>query len=342
MRVGIICPYDMSRPGGVQAQVTGLARALRERGDEVTVIAPGLTEGPGYIDLGGTVSVPGNGSMVPLSVNPRVGRLIEDAAGDLELLHVHEPFMPTVSVAALRVGKPVVATFHAAPSAIGVGLYSLAGERIGRLLGDGVRVVTAVSATAADALHESLAVRIIPNAVDVDSYAGDGGRVGSRVCFLGRDERRKGLDVLLDAWADVIEGRPDAELFVMGAKRDYPGIVWMGRVDDSTKVDVLSSAVVYVAPNLGGESFGITLIEAMAAGAAVLASDLTSFRDVAGDAGRFFEPGDSRELAAELISLLDDPESIAAMSDAGRKRAAAFDWSVVAAAYRSAYEEALS
>lgn len=343
MRIGLVCPYDMSRPGGVQAQVRGLAKVLTESGDDVTVIAPGLPDSPGDVDLGPTVAVPGNGSMVPLSVNPRVGRRIEEAVGDLELLHVHEPFMPTVSVAALRVGTPVVATFHAAPSALGVGLYALAGSQIQKVLGNAVKIVTAVSETAAHPLHESLNVRIIPNAIDVSSFhCEEVDRLPKRVCFLGRDEPRKGLDVLLDAWTTVTRDVPEAELVVMGTERDDVGIVWKGQVDDATKSEVLCSSQIYVAPNLGGESFGIVLVEAMAAGAAVVASDLPSFREVGRDAVRYFESGDSNDLAARLLALLDDAQTVAAMSEAGKARVGDFDWSKVAAEYRSAYAEALS
>ncbi len=135
---------------------------------------------------------------------------------------------------------------------------------------------------------------------------------------------------------------PAADLVVMGSQRGGAGITWLGRVDLETKVRMLGSSAVYVAPNLGGESFGIVLVEAMAAGTAVVASDLQAFREVAGDAAIYFEPGDSAALAARLNELIGSPEKAAAMGEAGTRRAAEFDWSIVAPRYRQMYEKALS
>ncbi len=342
MRVGLVCPYDMSRPGGVQAQVRGLASALTEMGDEPTVFAPGLSGVMEGVDLGSTVSIPGNGSMAPISVNPLVGSRLRREARDMDLLHVHEPLMPMVSLAALRAGPPIVATFHAAPRGLAATVYSLFGNRLERLLGGNVAAVTAVSETAASPLPDTLDVQIVPNGVDTNAFDLDVPRVPTRVCFLGRDERRKGLDVLIEAWGKVAEDHPDAELVVIGIDRGITGVTWFGSVDDHTKNETLASSAIYVAPNLGGESFGIVLVEAMAAGAALLVSDLDSFRDVAGEAARYFTVGDSRALAASLTTLLSNPAEVSAMSVEGRHRAERFDWNVVAASYRTVYEEALS
>lgn len=342
MRVGLVCPYDLSKPGGVQAQVMGLARGLREAGDEPTIIGPGLPDGVPGVDLGPTVSIPGNRSRVPLSADPRVRGLLRRSTESIELLHVHEPLMPMVSLAALRVSLPVVATFHAAPSAMGVRFYRLLGAGLGRVLGPNVRKVTAVSPTAAAPVASTIDVALVPNGVDVDAFAADVDRQTKRVAFLGRDEKRKGLDVLLEAWPDVSTAVPDAELYVMGAHRSREGITWRGPVDDASKVEGLGSSAIYVAPNLGGESFGVVLVEAMAAGAAVVASDLPSFRNVGAEAARYFETGNPRALAATLIELLESPEAIEELAAAGRARARRYDWETVVAEYRHVYQEALS
>ena len=342
MRIGLVCPYDLSKPGGVQGQVRALDVQLRGLGDETLVIAPGLPDDTPGLDLGDTISIPGNRSRVPLSVDPRVGRSIREASDDLDVLHVHEPLMPTVSLAALRAGPPVVVTFHAAPGRAATGLYRTLGPRMRKLLGPNVKRLTAVSRTAAGVIPRDLDFTIVPNGVDTTFFETSVERLPGRVAFLGRDERRKGLDVLLEAWRAVSQVVPDAELVVMGADRGETGATWMGSVDDASKAEVLGSSAVYVAPHLGGESFGVVLVEAMAAGAAVLASDLTAFRDVGGDAVRYFATGSSGDLAGALIALLHDQDTVAKLSAAGRLRAQRFDWPVVVDQYRELYAEAIS
>jgi phosphatidylinositol alpha-mannosyltransferase len=342
MRIGLVCPYDLSKPGGVQAQVLGLGEALRSFGDEVSVIGPGLPESVDGVDLGTSVTVPGNGSMMPISLDPRVRSVIRKASSGLDLLHIHEPLMPTVSFGALRAGPPVVATFHAAPERVAKRFYDFAGPYLARILGENVRTVTAVSETAAEAVRNHMSVVIVPNGLDVATMSTDQERTPLRVAFLGRDEPRKGLDLLLESWGDVSDAVPDAELVVMGASRGSHDVEWMGRVDDETKIQVLNSAAVLVAPNTGGESFGIVLVEAMAAGAAVLASDLQSFRDVGGEAVRYFRTGDVSDLTAKLVELLDDDKARSDLARRGRMRADQFDWDTVGAAYRAVYEKSLS
>lgn len=342
MRIGLVCPYDLSKPGGVQAQVEGLARALATGGDDVTLIGPGLPDHHQGVDLGPSFSIPGNGSVVPIAIDPRVARHVKEAAKNLDILHVHEPLMPFASLTALRAGTPVVATFHAAPGAMGAGLYRILKSRLRQVLGPNVKRVTAVSATAAAPLPESLDITLVPNGLDVAVFAGDSKRVAGRVAFLGRDEPRKGLDILLRAWPTVTDQRDAAELVVMGAKRDDQSITWKGRVDDETKASILGSSEIYVAPNTGGESFGIVLLEAMAAGTPVVASDLDAFRDVAGDVARYFKVGDSEDLAALLVSLLGSETERREMSEAGLAHVSQFDWENVAIRYRTLYEESLS
>ncbi|MGH8945895.1 MAG: glycosyltransferase family 4 protein [Acidimicrobiia bacterium] len=342
MKVGLVCPYDLSLPGGVQNQVLALATRLNALGEETVVIGPGLPEGVAGLDLGATVSVPGNRSRAPISLDPRVRGLIREGAADCDVLHVHEPLMPTVSLASLRAGPPVVVTFHAAPGIVVRGLYRGLSHGVRLVLGPMVRRVTAVSSTAAAPLWAGMEVAIVANGVDVGAMLVPTERRSHRVAFLGRDEPRKGLDLLLEVWPRVLAAVPDAELVVMGADRGTPGVQWLGRVGDDVKAEMLSSSSVFVAPHTGGESFGITLVEAMAAGAAVVASNLGAFVDVAQNAARYFPVGDVSRLADALIELLDDREVREVLASRGEVRAANFDWSHVLKAYRAEYRAAFT
>ncbi len=336
IRVGLVCPYDLSAPGGVQTQVLGLADYLNRSGDEAVVIGPGLPQGIEGVDLGRSLAIPGNGSMVPVSVDPRARTRLRAVAASVDLFHVHEPLMPLVSLFANHAGPPVVATFHAAPGRAGRLVYRLTRPLFDRLLGN-VVAKTAVSPIAAAVLPQGNNVEIIPNGLAVDAMRVDVAREDHKVVFLGRDEPRKGLDVLLRAWPQVIDAFPGASLVVLGADRGLPGVTWMGRVDDDTRARELSSAALFVAPHIGGESFGIVLVEAMAAGAAVVASNLDAFVAVAEGAARFFPVGDSGALADMIVGLLDDPTERSRLTTAGEARAARYDWAVVGAAYRDLY-----
>lgn len=342
MRIGLVCPYDLSQPGGVQTQVLGLAKTLRGMGEQVSVIGPGLGSGVPGVDLGATASVPGNRSKAPISLDPRLGKVIEVVGRDLDLLHVHEPLMPTASLLGLRAGPPVVATFHADPGKLVRRIYATSGRAFAAVLGDRVRALTAVSATAASALPDGVDVTIVPNGVDTSGMRVRAERDPRLVVFLGRDEPRKGLKYLLRAWPTIREAVPDAHLTVMGADRGIEGIDWLGPVDDETKVEVLNRAAVLVAPNIGGESFGIVLVEGMAAGAAVVASDIAAFRDVGSTAARYFKVRDVSALADAVTTVLRDDPDRSAMSSRGIERAADFDWSVVAESYLTIYRRTLT
>jgi phosphatidyl-myo-inositol alpha-mannosyltransferase len=187
-------------------------------------------------------------------------------------------------------------------------------------------------------------VEIIPNALDVPAYRlPDVARLPFRVTFLGRDDPRKGLDVLLDAWSEVFAAVPRAELVVAGASREIapPGVEFAGRVGETEKRRLLASSAIHVAPNTGGESFGIVVAEAMAAGAPVVASDLPAFLNVMAGCGVHVPVGDSPALAGTLIRLLGSPEELQRMGDAGRSRVNAFDWPSVLSRYIDAYERAI-
>jgi phosphatidylinositol alpha-mannosyltransferase len=204
-------------------------------------------------------------------------------------------------------------------------------------------VLSAVSKTAARSVPENWGpVEIVPNAVDVSAFALPVGRIERRVAFVGRDEPRKGLDLLLEAWPQVRARIPDAELKVMGADRKSNGlgVDYLGRVTGGERNRILATSQVFVAPNTGGESFGIVLIEAMAAGCAVVCSDLEAFRDVAGTNARVVPIGDASRLAGEVVDLLDHPEEARALGESGRAAAARFDWPLVVERYRELYRRA--
>ncbi|MGH8870527.1 MAG: glycosyltransferase family 4 protein [Acidimicrobiia bacterium] len=348
MNVGIVCPYDLSTPGGVQQITIELAAELRRAGDDVVVVGAGAyaSRGPEHEETttmaGRPFKVRANDSVVPLTLSPMSWARVRGALADVDVVHVHEPLVPLVGWVAMTVEMPMVATFHADPPVWAAWAYKrapLIGRRFRRA------VLTAVSEAAARAIPPAWgAVTVIPNAIDTSSFLLPVGRVDRRVCFLGRDEPRKGLDVLLRAWPLIRERIPQAELKVMGADRAEaePGVEYMGRVSSGEKKRILASSLVCVAPNTGGESFGIVIAEAMAAGCAVVCSDLPAFRAVLGDAGRLVPVGDVRRLAEEIVSLLGDPDGSRALGGRAADEVKRYDWSVVGAAYRGMYADLVS
>ena len=362
MRIGIVCPYSFDVPGGVQAHVRDLAEALIAQGHRVSVLAPADDEHnlpPYVVAAGRAVPVPYNGSVARLAFGPlslaRVRRWLRE--GVFDVLHVHEPTAPSLSMIALVVAHgPIVATFHTAYqrsrvlSAAQLALQPMLEKVTGRI---------AVSAAARRVQVEHLAggAVTIPNGVAVDRFAGaeplpgwpgEGGAIG----FLGRfEEQRKGFPVLLAAFERIAPGRPGLRLLVAGPgdgeeirKATAPALrdrlVLLGLVSDADKARMLRSVDVYAAPNLGGESFGIILSEAMAAGTAIAASDLPAFRAVLADgrAGELFVTGDVGALAQTLTRLLDDPARRAELVERARRAVAAYDWKVVAADVLEVYE----
>jgi phosphatidylinositol alpha-mannosyltransferase len=361
MRIGIVCPYSFDMPGGVQAHVRDLAEALIGLGHHVSVLAPADDEDelpPYVVAAGRAVPVPYNGSVARLAFGPlsfaRVRRWLRD--GKFDVLHIHEPLAPSLSLLACMAARgPIVATFHTATPrsralAAAQGALQPILEKIsGRI---------AVSALARRVQVEHLAGGAveIPNGVSVARFTGveplpgwpgDGGTIG----FLGRfTEPRKGFAILLDAFARLAPDRPGLRLLVAGpgdadealadvdpALRDR--IVLLGLVSDADKARMLHSLDVYVAPNTGGESFGIILTEAMAAGTAIVASDLDAFKRVLDDgrAGALFPNGDAAALADTLAALLDDPARRAELAALAHAAVAEFDWPVVAARVLEVY-----
>lgn len=341
MKVAIVCPYDLGRFGGVQDQALSLAAWLRDVGHEAFVVGPG--DGPaGTVSVGRSVPVPANGSVAPVSLRPRQLKRLVAATEGVDVVHIHEPLMPTVSLAATRLPDvPKVGTFHADPSRTLRRLYRSAGAVARRIVAR-LDVVTAVSPVAASVVDGLAPVRLVPNGIDVAAYHPSPGSFG-RVAFLGRDDPRKGLDVLLAAWPQVLAAIPDAELVVAaGERREELAGVRFATVPEGEKRAYLQDASIYCAPNLGGESFGIVLVEGMAAGCAVVASALPAFAHVLGDAGVLTKPGDADGLAGALIRVLGDAALCRELQDRALQRVARFDRRAVLDGYLAAYQAAMA
>lgn len=363
LRVGLVCPYSLDVPGGVQAHVVDLARALRALGHTVEVLAPAEddTPVPDFVTpTGRAVSVPYNGSVARVAFGPvsyaRVRRWLADHTFDV--LHIHEPITFSISAMALAIAHgPIVVTFHTSTERSRA-LTAFRG--FARPLMEKVTARIAVSPLARRVQVEHLggdAIEI-PNGVDVSLFA-DGPPLPERppgplVGFVGRfDEPRKGMAVLLDALRGLGEaapgllvvGRGDGAALHRAAGPGLAGRVHVpGAVDDATKAAALRAVDVFCAPQIGGESFGMVLTEAMAAGAPVLASDLDAFRAVLGEppAGVLFPTGDAEALRRALAALLADPDRRAALTAGGRARVARFDWPVVAAEVVRVYQAAMA
>ena len=361
MRIGLVCPYSFNTPGGVQNHVRDLAETLIGLGHTVSVLAPADEDDPlpDYVTSAGrAVPVRYNGSVARLSFGPisaaRVRRWL--SAGEFDVLHVHEPISPSLSMLAVLYSRgPVVATFHTAMTrsraiSAAQGLLQLVLEKIT------ARIAVSDLARRVQVEHLDSGGWEIPNGVAVARYAeavplpgwpGPGGAVG----FLGRfTEPRKGLPILLDAFGRVAAARPGLRLLIAGpgdpAELPDPvpaGVTFLGKVSEPDKARMLRSVDVYVAPNTGGESFGMILTEAMAAGTPVLASDLDAFRRVldGGRAGALFPVGDATALATALGDLLDNPERRSGLSARARQVVSAFDWPVVAERVLEVYATAI-
>ena len=345
MKVAVVSPYALDQPGGVQDQVIEMSSRLAQHGIEAWVVGPGASGPAGARLLGNAISLPANGSRAPIALQPSILRRARQAVEGADVVHVHEPLMPMVGWALLRDGGiPTVGTFHADPSSLIRSTYrrvSPIGRRMVRNL-VGASAVSEVAASAVRPFRPTL--EIIPNGLDTAQYLTKGTKDPHRLVFIGRDEPRKGLDVLLAAWPTIRTAVPAATLEVIGAIRSerIEGVRFLGRVDGPEKRRTLTTASIFVAPNLGGESFGITLLEGMAAGCAVVASDLPAFTAVGESAASFFPRGDSDALARRVTAFLSDEESLRVAAEAAVRRSSFYDWATVLPAYILMYRSALS
>ena len=363
MRVGLVCPYSWDVPGGVQAHVRDLAESLLELGHDVSVLTPvddvETAALPPYVVPGGrAVPVPYNGSVARLAFGPvsltRTRRWLR--RGRFDVLHLHEPTVPSLSMLACFAARgPMVATFHTATA------RSRFLHAFGTTLQPGLEKITAriaVSPAARRVVMEHLGADaiLVPNGVSVAHFAGarplPGRNPADTVVFLGRiDEDRKGLAVLLDALPALVASVPAVRLLVAGpgnieqVRALIPAplqsrVELLGLVSEADKAGVYASGAVYCAPNTHGESFGVVLIEAMAAGTPVVASDLEAFRRVLQDgrAGVLFPVGDSAALAAALAALLRDAPRRTELAARGRQAVAPYDWAQVSRQVVEVYE----
>lgn len=367
MKVALVCPYDWMRHGGVRAHVASLAASLVARHD-VRIIAPASqpvpAEGLGrhVIPVGRPVPVPYNQSVAPVAPSPLAARRTVAALRGFspDVVHVHEPLAPLVSISAAAFGpRPVVGTFHAWSDSARVyrAVAPVARRVIGRLTAR-LAVSPAAQAYAGEALGLPLgSLQVIPNGVDVRAFA-DAESLPELVdperpllLFVGRLEPRKGLDVAIRAFLRVRAARPGVRLCVVGEGPERqrcqdmvpgslrPDVLFVGSVDDEQKARYHASADVFVAPNRGGESFGIVLLEAMAAGLPVVASNIPGFRGVVKDArqGLLVPPGDALAMAEAIGTLLANARLRRAMAREGRRTADRYDWAVVGAEVEEVY-----
>jgi phosphatidyl-myo-inositol alpha-mannosyltransferase len=351
LRVAMVCPYSLSVPGGVQAQVMGLSRELRKMGIEVRVLAP--CDGPPpatfVTPLGNSLPTSANGSMAPLAPDPSCSLRTMRALGDeqFDVLHLHEPFIPgPTQTAMLLHPAPVVATFHAAGESAS---YKYLRSSI-KLAANNVAHSVAVSKDAAELVRRYIGgdYEILYNGVELDAYrtAPAHPTKGPTIFFCGRHEERKGLDVLLAA---VQELGSDVRVWVGSTGPDSarlqaqyagdPRIEWLGRLTDADKMARLRGADVFCAPSLYGESFGVVLIEAMAAETAIVASGLDGYRNVATDGldAILVEPGDVGALAIALKRVLFEPDLSEKLQQAGALRATDFSMTALATRYAEHY-----
>ena len=360
LKIGIVCPYSWDTPGGVQNHIRDLAEFLIASGHNVSVLAPAIDEAklPDYVvNAGKPISIPYNGAVARVLFGPvafaRVRQWI--AQGDFDLLHLHEPAIPSISLLACWAADgPMVGTFHAAAKrqkiifAIGPILEPAIEKLSAR-----IAVSEAARLTLTD--HLDTDAVIIPNGIYANRYT-EGKRIekwsGNTIGFIGRfEEPRKGLSVLVDALPVISRFAPDVKILVAGPgdpaeviKSIDPQLrqrfEFLGKITEDEKADFMSSVAVYVAPNTGGESFGIILAEALAGGACIVASDIPAFDDLLGhgEFGALFESESATELAKVVIDLLRDEKKRKGLSSRGKERAKTFDWTVVAEQIYSVYE----
>ena len=352
MRIGIICPYSLTQPGGVQMQVLGLARALSRSGHPTRVLGPcdGPPPDPNVTPLGNSLPAIANGSIAPVAPDPscqlRAIRAMRDESFDV--IHLHEPLAPGPTMTALLVRPaPLIGTFHAAGGSLSYEIF----PRAARFLANRLDLRVAVSPAAGDKARETLggSYDLLYNGVELAPYriAEPVRTAGPTILFIGRHEPRKGLGVLLDALAML---PPAVRLWVVGSGPDTAAlrarsagdarIEWLGTITDSEKIARLKGADVLCAPSLRGESFGIVLLEAMAAGTAVVASDLPGYRNLArpGQDALLVPPGDSGQLAGAIDRVLSNASESSRLMAAGHTRAEAFSMSGLADHYLERYE----
>lgn len=366
LKIGMVCPYGWDTPGGVQIHMKELAEYFQSEGHTVSLLAPVADEESlqedWVVPAGRPVPIPFNGAVARILFGPiatsRVRQWI--TAGEFDLLHLHEPAIPSLSLlACVAADGPMVATFHAsAPKqkaifAIGPILEPVLEKLNARI---------AVSEMARETLkvHFETEAVVIPNGINTAKYAGGKRNLDwyrpNTLGFLGRfDESRKGLSVLLNALPEIARSVPDVQLLVAGpgdeeeVLKDVDAstrnrIRFLGRLTEEEKADFFQSIDLYIAPNTRGESFGIILAEAMAGGSAVIASNIQAFSDLLkeGEFGALFENESSADLAKKILIYLKDSQKREELVNRGLEYSKVFDWKSVAAQILDVYEVAIA
>lgn len=362
LNIGIVCPYGWDAPGGVQAHIADLRTYLVNQGHQVSVLAPTADEEnlPSWVvSAGKPISIPYNGAVARVLFGPvafaRVKQWI--AENNFDLLHLHEPAIPSVSLLACWAAEgPMVGTFHvsAKKQKASFAIVPILEPVIEKL---SARIAVSEAARETLISHLETDAVVIPNGIYARKMAGKvrSDWSGQTLGFMGRfNEPRKGLRVLIDALPIISRFLPDVKVLVAG-----PGdpeeflaqidpqlrnrIEFLGKLTESEKADFMSSVGAYVAPNTGGESFGIILAEALAGGAAVVAADIPAFAALLenGKYGKLFKSEDATDLAKVVIDLLRDQDARNLMARSGQEYAQQFDWDVVAQDIFEVYEMAI-
>jgi len=365
LKIGIVCPYGWDTPGGVQIHIKELTEWLIAKGHKVSVLAPVTDEGestePWVISAGRPIAIPYNGAVAKVIFGPLASSRVKQwiGSGDFDLLHLHEPAIPSLSLlAGWAADGPLVATFHAA------GNSQKVANAIGTMLDPLIERITAkiaVSEIARETLKDRFNTEavVIPNGIDTSKFEDIGFRaewaLPNTIGFIGRfDEPRKGLAVLLAAIPKIVREVPNLRVLVAGPGNapDFEKLVpvelreritFLGRISELEKAQFFKSISLYIAPNTGGESFGIILAEAMASKAPIVASDLPAFIKLldGGESGALFASENAEDLAKTVSRLLENFQEREAIAIAGYEKAKSFDWDSVGQQILSVYEMAL-
>lgn len=367
MRIALVSPYDYAYPGGVTSHISHLALEFQRTGHEVHVIAPSSsgtpTDGVPFHRLGTPVSLPANGSVARIGLRPRLNREVRETFASLafDIIHLHEPMIPPLSLAVLQASHTTnVGTFHTFRRST---LAYFSAKPFLQYFFRKLHGRIAVSECARDFVAEHFPgqYRIIPNGIDFEQFNRPAPPIAElrdgrlNVLFLGRLEKRKGLSDLLRAWGTVREAVPEARLIVVGAGRglkhyqkfmggrDSADIVFTGFVSNEDRIRYYQSADLFCAPSTGQESFGIVLLEAMAAGRAIVATDIPGYREIISDGNQalLVPPKNAERLAEALVRALRDPDLRARLGDHGQRTARDYTWRRVAAQVLDYYTETI-
>jgi phosphatidyl-myo-inositol alpha-mannosyltransferase len=363
VRIALACPYDWDAPGGVQVHVRQLAHRLQDRGHDVLILAPARSapREPFVVAVGRPVRVPYNGSIAPICPWPSSARRVAGALDEFrpDVVHAHEPLVPGTGMFATRKrGEPVVATFHAyADRAITLSLMEPLLRPVWRRLWARIAVSEAAASFVVRRFHGHR-VRVIPNGVETEEFARAEPATlppGRKVLFVNRLDPRKGFATMVDAFRRLATTHQDLVLVVAGDGPDRNAIrrlspplrgrvIMLGNVPHDRLPSFHAACDVFCAPATGRESFGIVLVEALAAGLPVVASDIPGYREVVRDGvdGLLTPARDAQAVAAAVARILEDAELSKRLSEAGRETANRYSWDIVAGEIEAVYLEVLS